>query len=72
MEFEFPWKLVKDFLFDLLVIVLVDLIMAWPIMFAWNCVVPALSKLPELGYWQIFSLMFLMMIVKNTFYPSKS
>lgn len=65
MNWRLIWRQLKDFGFDLLIIILADLIIAFPVMLAWNAVVPVISKLPELGYWQIFSLMFLGMILKN-------
>lgn len=65
MKWAQVWAQIVDFVFDLTVILVADLIFAFPIMWAWNTVMPFITKLPELGYWQIFSLMFLAMIAKN-------
>lgn len=40
-----------------LVAVIVDLVLAFPVMFAWDASMPAIFKLPEITYWQAFSLL---------------
>ena len=65
------WMQVLEIFIDLVVAVIAEAIMAVPVMFAWNCVVPALTKLPELGYWQTFSLLILTLIAANAVKRSK-
>lgn len=65
------WAEVMELVIDIFIILAAEAVMAVPIMFAWNCVVPVLTKLPELGYWQTFSLMFLTLVVANSIKRSK-
>lgn len=54
-----------------LVAIIVDFVISWPVMLAWNAVV-AITKMPEIGYWQAFSLMFLAGVVRAIFRGSNS
>lgn len=43
----------------IVVVLIVDLIMAWLVMFLWNGVIPVIFALPTITYWQAFMLMLL-------------
>jgi hypothetical protein len=43
--------------FVLVLTMAMGLIMAWPLMWAWNYVIPGLFGLHALSYWQAFSLL---------------
>ena len=34
-----------------------DLLLAFPLLYAWNYVIPELFKLPSISYWQAFALL---------------
>lgn len=61
------WAQVGNSAIDLAMALGVEAIFAFPVMWAWDCVVPVITKLPELGYWQVFSLMFLALTAKSYF-----
>lgn len=42
-------------------------IISWPVMWAWNYGVVHVFTLPELNYWQSFSLVFLLCIISGAF-----
>lgn len=55
------------------VIFIVDLVMAWPLMYAWNFVIPGLFKLPVISYWQAFALLIVSsLLIKSHVTNSKS
>jgi hypothetical protein len=42
-------------------------IMAWPLMWAWNYIIPAMFGLAELSYWQSFSMYIVVhILIKST------
>lgn len=43
----------------IVIVLVVDLIMAWLVMFLWNSVIPVIFTLPTITYWQAFMLMLL-------------
>lgn len=43
----------------IVVVLVIDLIMAWLVMFLWNGVIPVIFTLPTITYWQAFMLMLL-------------
>ena len=43
----------------IVILLVVDLIMAWCVMLLWNGVIPAIFTLPTITYWQAFMLMLL-------------
>lgn len=43
----------------IVVVLVVDLIMAWLVMFLWNGVIPVIFALSTITYWQAFMLMLL-------------
>jgi hypothetical protein len=53
--------------FILFVTILFDLLLAYPLMWAWNYVVPGLFNLHTLTYWQAFSLLIVAnMLIKGS------
>jgi hypothetical protein len=62
-------------LFGMAIMALIDLILAFPLMWTWNYVIPQLFSLPVITYWQSFCLLIVAnMLIKssNTNNNSKS
>lgn len=43
----------------LVVTVIIGMLMVWPLVWLWNFVMPDIFGLPEITYWQMFALYFL-------------
>lgn len=43
----------------IVMVLVVDLIMAWCVMLLWNAIIPIIFALPTITYWQAFMLMLL-------------
>lgn len=43
--------------FIVLFMFIIDLLLAWPLMWAWNYVIPEMFKLPVIDYWHAFALL---------------
>jgi len=52
----------------LVVALIIEAVIAWPVMLAWNCVVPHMTKLPEIGFWQAFSMLFLLNMLRMSLF----
>lgn len=54
-------------LFGMAVMAVIDLLLAWPLMWTWNYAIPAIFKLPVITYWQAFCLLIVAgMLVKSS------
>lgn len=62
---EIRAKSLKDVTLAVIAAVLFLLLLSVPVMFAWNCVIPHLTGLPDLTFLETFSFVFLFALTKN-------
>lgn len=53
------WKIIMGGVFTITVIALLAMISGFPIKWAWNCAIPGIFHLKEIGFWEAFSLSWL-------------
>lgn len=57
--FEIFAKTITAIVLIVLVISAASLILAFPVKWCWNAVIPDVFRLPEIGYWEAFCLVYL-------------
>lgn len=55
-------------LLSLVIAGVLSVILAWPVMLLWNCLMPVIFGLPIIGFWQTVGLM----ILARLFLPSSN
>ena len=56
---------ILTFLGSILLLGLLYLVLAWPVSFLWNWLMPEIFGLPILSYWQVAGLMMLLNLLLN-------
>lgn len=58
--FEDTMKGLGTFIFATIISAIFDFILAVPLMFSWNYVMPTIFNLGKIGYWQCWCLLFIL------------